>query len=159
MSARSLAAMFPKASKSFLEANAGVVAVPMAATMLPDGAQVARKSVLAVQFEEMWSAANGPAYASEVRVCDEREWRWDYFWPGQTSVALELQGGIYLPLGKKQGGHGTADRMRNDCDKSNEAARQGIRLFKLATGQVTPERIGRLLTDIRRLQASHPYNP
>lgn len=148
MSGFSLAARFPKASASFLAANAG-----LAAPKPPTVAMVlAQKSPLAVQFEAMWTAANGPVYASEVTVCDGRQWRWDYFWPGHPPVALELQGGIYLPLGKGQGGHGTAERMRNDCDKSNEAARQGIRLFKLATGQVTPERVSMILDFIRHHQ-------
>lgn len=129
------------------EGRASSVQIPTAATP-------AKKSPLAVQFEEMWSAAGGPEYAAEVHVCDERAWRWDYFWPGTPPVALELQGGIYIPLSGKQGGHGGAKQMRNDCDKSNEAARQGIRLFKLTTGQVTPERVAMILDFLRKRQTA-----
>ena len=39
------------------------------------------------------------------------------------------------------GGHGAADRMKADCDKLNLATAAGWRVFKLATGQVTPENV------------------
>lgn len=120
------------------------------ATRVVTSPRPAEKSALAIQFESMWEAAGGPIYAAEVSVCDERAWRWDYFWPGNPPVALELQGGIYR-MGV--GGHGAARQYRDDCDKANEAARQGILLFRLATGQVTNERVALILQTLRKRQA------
>ena len=122
---------------------------PKAATVVPAKPE---KSRLAVQWESMWEASGGPPYAVEVKVCDDREWRYDYFWPGEPPIALELQGGVYR-MGV--GGHGAADRMKNDADKSNEAAFQGVRLLKLCTGQVTPERVGMILAFIKKHRTQH----
>ena len=132
MSGISLKARFPKASKSFLEANSALT-LPSASSLKPAVA----KSPLAEKFEAMWAVINGPAYVIELPVVEDRKFRFDYAWPNEW-VALELQGGIYL-AGK--GGHVAPKRFRNDCDKFNRAVCAGWRPCKLATGQVTPENL------------------
>lgn len=91
MSGFSLTARFPKASKAFLEANAGLVA-PKPPTVADQRAQ---KSPLAVKFEQLWEVIGGPMFVTELPVVEDRRWRLDCAWPDEW-VALELQGGIYL---------------------------------------------------------------
>ena len=133
MSGFSLAARFPKASKSFLAAKTGLVAPKPSTVAVP----TPQKSPLAAKFELMWEAIGSPAYVTELQVVEDRRFRFDYAWPDER-VALELQGGIYL-AGK--GGHVAPKRFQNDCDKLNHAARAGWRTCKLATGMVTPENV------------------
>ena len=136
MSGFSLTARFPKASKSFLEANAHLTAPkPPTVATLP-----AQKSPLAVKFELLWDVIGGPAFVTELPVVEDRRWRFDYAWPDER-VALELQGGIYLA---GRGGHVSPKGVQTDCEKFNRAVCAGWRPCKLTNKQIIPENLLRI---------------
>lgn len=61
----------------------------------------------------------------------ERKWRWDFCWVDHM-VALEIEGGIWLPKGAHSGGMA----ITRDCEKSNEAQILGWTIIRATEAHI-----------------------
>jgi len=93
------------------------------------------------KFEALWQRLNGPELETEYRFHPVRRWKADY---RRGNVLIELEGGIY-----SGGRHNRATGYRGDCEKYNAATAMGYRVFRLATGMVTPEHVQPIIDYIR----------
>jgi len=107
------------------------------------------KSPLAAKFEEMWFVCKGPALVPEHRFDPKRKWRFDYAIP-KYHLAIELEGGIH-----QRKGHGSPEGYKRDCRKYNAAAADGWRVFRLASGMITPEDVGFVACTFHRIILEH----
>ena len=86
----------------------------------------------------------------EYRFHPVRRWRFDFAWP-ELRIAVEIEGVLW----QGQGRHQTAQGLAGDCEKYNEAAIAGWRVFRFTQAQVTAGDaflfMQRALTDIRRI--------
>lgn len=71
-----------------------------------------------------WEAAGGPVLVEEYRFHGSRMWRFDFAHP-ESRVAIELEGGVW-----SQGRHVRGRGFEGDCEKYNEAALEGWRVFR-----------------------------
>lgn len=89
------------------------------------------------RFLDQWRLAKGPwPLASEFRFHLTRRWRFDYaFVP--RALAIEIEGGVWTGGAHTRGGH-----FNSDCEKYNEAALLGWRVFRFTTNMMKPEFVG-----------------
>ena len=83
---------------------------------------MAKRSDLEVLMEQQMRDAGFPAFETEHRFAKDigRQWRFDFAWPGYK-VALEVDGGTFLPKGYHTRGTG----FEKDVEKHNVAAMTG----------------------------------
>lgn len=70
----------------------------------------------------------------ELVFAPPRRWRFDFSWPDQL-IAVEIEGGSWVG-----GRHMRGKPFEGDCDKYNEAAALGWRIFRFTTDQVNDGR-------------------
>lgn len=108
-------------------------------------------SALSLSFQARWKGLNGPELTPEYKFHASRRWRFDFVHL-PTMTAIELEGGIFM-----RGRHSRPKGMQNDCDKYNAAATLGYTVFRIATGQVTRERLNQIIQTISsRAQPTAP---
>lgn len=92
----------------------------------------ARESVAEATFALFCRGAKLPPWKRNYRFWKGRKFELDFAWP-DVKVALEIQGVV---RGLLQGGHQTADGMRDDFIKHNKAVLDGWILILVTQGQV-----------------------
>ena len=88
------------------------------------------------------ASAAVPHPIREFRWHHTRQWRFDFAWP-QLRLALEVEGGTWMPKGR----HTTGAGFEADCEKYNAAAISGWRVLRVTGGMV---RSGHALTILER---------
>lgn len=88
-----------------------------------------KMSDLEAQFLMAWRSLDGPAPTCEYPFHPERRWRFDFAWPDKR-VAVEIEGGVW-----SGGRHTRGAGFIEDCQKYNNAAALGWRVFRL-TGEM-----------------------
>lgn len=78
-------------------------------------------------FETIWKQLGGRELTSEYRFDFTRKWRFDFAIP-DNRIAFEIEGGIWT-----KGRHTRAKGFTDDCEKYNEAANQGWRVFRFTS--------------------------
>lgn len=78
-----------------------------------------------------------PDPVREFKFHPKRQWRADFAWP-EYKVIVEVQGGIWMkPTSRGHGkGHAHPKRIRQDCEKSNEAQIMGWLVVKLVDSHI-----------------------
>lgn len=78
------------------------------------------------KFYEMLADRGLPLPVTEYEFsCTDRKWRFDYCWP-LHGVALEVHGGAAM---SSIGAHSSAEGLRNDWAKRNQASIEGYRVL------------------------------
>lgn len=96
-------------------------------------AKQTRRDVLRQRWLTAWRAhalPGLPAWVEEYRPAREvgRKWACDYAWPA-LRVAVELEGGTWLP----KGGHTTGRGYAKNCEKYNWMAAHNWLVFRYTT--------------------------
>jgi hypothetical protein len=100
-------------------------------------------SSLEIKFEKLWKRLFADiVLQSEVRVCRDRRFRFDFAHPA-TKVAIEIHGGLWMG---KRGGHTSAAGRQRDCEKMCVALAEALPLgiafgwtvFTLSGAMITP---------------------
>lgn len=65
------------------------------------------------------------------KIIPGRKFAFDFVWPDHK-LAVEVQGGIWLPAG----GHNTGTGIERDCEKLNLAVLAGWRVLHVTSGMV-----------------------
>ena len=73
----------------------------------------------------------GLAYETEVQVCLDRKYRWDFTLP-EHRIAIEVCGGFY----RGQSGHSSITGLQRDYDKRNVGTMLGWRILTFSTADV-----------------------
>lgn len=81
-----------------------------------------------------------PAPETEVRVCRDRKWAFDYAW-SPWRIACEVEGGVFT-----DGRHTRGLGYTEDCEKYNQAAISGWLVIRATTAMVAD---GRALAALR----------
>ena len=85
----------------------------------------------------------GFKFQTEVRVCKERKWRFDFVLePIKTKIAIEVEGGIWTGHGR----HSTGKGFISDTEKYNYAQLIGYIVLRY-----TPETIPNVINDLKFL--------
>lgn len=87
-------------------------------------------------------AAQLPAPTREYRFHPTRKWRFDFAWP-EALVSLEIDGATWTG-----GRHTRGSGFESDCEKLNEAAVLGWRVFRATRGMVKSGYALRLLESV-----------
>ena len=90
-------------------------------------------------LETHWIQLRGPDYISEYEFHHEREWRFDAAWP-TVKVAVEVEGGTWI-----NGRHNRGKGYAEDCEKYNQAALLGWRVFRLTIDMLENDPVGHLM--------------
>lgn len=77
-------------------------------------------------------------WMTEVLVCDERKWRYDFAHPAMK-LAIEINGGVYT-----QGRHVRGEGFKGDMQKLNSAQLRGWTVL-----QYTPAMLKAMLRDVK----------
>lgn len=109
-----------------------------------------KPSPLEEKFLEEWSKRYDIPLEREYRFAPPRRWRFD-FAHVMAHVAVELEGGIFSG-GRHTRGYG----YQADAEKYNHAAAMGWMVFRLTTGQVTPENLELIHGAIQRRKDGIP---
>ena len=148
---KTVAAMFPKASRSFLEANGALLPSAQAAAPV---ATVKTRSPLAVQFDGIWNVLeDAPPYVEELAGIDGRRFRFDLAWihpvTGKGLLVVELEGTT------RQGGrHQRKDGFESDAEKYLLASLvHDWQVVRLTRKLITPTYLVLIRDKIRKLQA------
>ena len=101
-----------------------------------------RTSPLEAEMALQIRAAGLPVPVREHRFHPSRRWRFDFAYPDEK-IAIEIEGGVWIG-----GRHTRGSGFTSDCEKYNEAARLGWRVFRL-TGEMIRNGYGlRLLESV-----------
>jgi len=84
-------------------------------------------SDLEASFDYYWAVLSGPALEKEYRFHPKRKWRFDRALPKKL-IAIEIEGGIY-----SGGRHIRGKGFTGDCEKYNQAALLGWRVFRFTS--------------------------
>lgn len=104
----------------------------------------AKKSPLAVKFENLWSILGGPDLETECKFHPTRRWRLDYYHP-PSRIGIELEGGIFLP----KSGHSSINGIKRDIEKGNALALLGIHCFRLHAGMIKEETLREIIGRVK----------
>ena len=77
-------------------------------------------------------AAKLPEPERELRFHPVRRWKFDFAWPDKM-IALEVEGGTW---GKGKSRHTTGSGFEKDCEKYNEAALLGWKVFRVTSTMI-----------------------
>jgi very-short-patch-repair endonuclease len=97
-------------------------------------------------FQTLWRQLNGPELQEEFEFHPERHWRFDFC---RGMVAIELEGGTWL----EKSGHTTGKGYSKDCQKYNQAALLGFRVFRFTTDMLANDPVGHLLPVIELMRS------
>ena len=75
-------------------------------------------------------ASPAPDPVAECRFHPVRRWRFDFAWP-DSRVAVECEGGVWT-----RGRHTRGAGYEADCEKYNQAAALGWRVFRCTSGML-----------------------
>lgn len=89
------------------------------------------------EFLTRWRQLGGPELHEEFKFHPERLWRFDFC---RGMVAIELEGGTWL----EKSGHTTGKGYSKDCQKYNQAALLGFRVFRFTADMLTNDPAGHL---------------
>ena len=67
----------------------------------------------------------------ELKFHPTRKWRFDFSWPEQM-IAVEIEGGTW-----SGGRHTTGSGFEKDCEKYNEAAALGWKVYRFTSGMIS----------------------
>lgn len=81
--------------------------------------------LFAIHMEELTERHGIELPKEEHHFHPTRRWRFDFAWP-QRKVAVEIEGGVWT-----RGRHTRGAGFIADCEKYNEAARLGWRVFRM----------------------------
>lgn len=87
--------------------------------------------MLEAALEFQIKAAGLPEPQREAMLVPGRRFRWDFAWPIHR-LAVEVQGGLYLP----KGGHTSAAGVTRDCEKAALALLEGYRPLSVTSEQI-----------------------
>ena len=99
------------------------------------------------KFEMLWvlCAPKWLRLVPEVRVCEDRKWRFDFAVP-ERKVAFEIQGVRGFCRGRVvHGRHSRPEGMKSDAEKLNRATMDGWAVFLLTPDMVYEETIARMV--------------
>lgn len=88
-------------------------------------------SLLEATFKIQLNSKGIRDFQRELRFDPERQWRFDFAWPGRM-VAVEINGGT--EYGKSR--HSKGQGLRDEYEKLNNATWQGWMVFVFDAGQV-----------------------
>ena len=91
-----------------------------------------------------FAAALLPPPIAEYRFAPPRRWRFDFAWP-DLMTAVEFEGGVW-----SGGRHTRGKGFENDCEKYNEAAARGWRVYRFTGGMVDRGEMLTFLTEKMR---------
>jgi very-short-patch-repair endonuclease len=98
---------------------------------------------LSLRFLFIWKALGGPVLTSEHRFHSERKWRFDFCIP-EKKVAVELEGGIWV-----KGAHTRGSHFNSDCEKYNNAALLGWRVFRITTNMIGSKHLEPIIKELK----------
>jgi hypothetical protein len=95
-------------------------------------------------------AAGLPEPQLEARVCADRRWRWDLYWPRARAMhfqglAVEFQGGTWT-----KGAHVRGKQYDSDCEKLAEGQLQGLVVLWVTTDMIKDGRALMLIEAVFR---------
>ena len=93
-------------------------------------------------MEKQIGLAKLPEPVREMYFAKPRMWRFDFAWPDQM-IALEVDGGIWTG-----GRHTKGAGYQADCEKLNEAAVLGWRVFRVTSSMIKTGYALRLLESV-----------
>lgn len=104
-------------------------------------------------FREWFRDFAGIDLTPEHRFAAPRRWRFD-FAHTPTSVAIELEGGVYAG-----GRHTRGAGYEKDCEKYNHAAARGWAVFRLTPGMLRADADGcaSLIRDAIQQRSKHEH--
>ena len=88
---------------------------------------MAKKNEAEELFKIHLEEAGEDGWKREYKFHHTRKWRFD-FAHIQEKIAVEIEGGTWV-----QGRHNRGDGFAKDCEKYNEAARYGWRVYRFPT--------------------------
>jgi very-short-patch-repair endonuclease len=88
-------------------------------------------SRLESKFSLYWRGLQGPPLTPEHKFHPKRKWRFD-FASVETKTAIEIEGGVWTG-----GRHTRGSGYVSDCEKYNEATKEGWAVFRLTSGSIT----------------------
>lgn len=83
------------------------------------------EAVFVLQMLELHQRLGVRLPEREVRFHPTRRWKFDFAWP-ELKIAVEVEGGVW-----SSGRHTRGAGFIADCEKYNEAARLGWRVFRM----------------------------
>lgn len=92
--------------------------------------RITRTSYLEDELERQMKLVGLPEAAREYQFVLTRKWRFDFAWPVQR-IAVEVEGGTWQ-IGRHQRPAG----FERDCEKYNEAAFLGWRVFRFTKNMI-----------------------
>ena len=111
-------------------------------------AKAAKAKEIHDAFMERCIVEGLPTPQTEFVFHDVRQWRFDYlFRVGERMVAVEVEGGLDMPIS----GHKSADGIRRDMEKYNEAQRLGIRVARCEPKTLNDDYVFQLIKDLLSL--------
>lgn len=96
------------------------------------------ESSLELTFAWQWKHLAGRDAPDPVRQFafhGERKWRFDYAWPNHK-VAVECEGGVFVPIAKGVGGHTSIAGILRDVEKYNAAAELGWAVLRVTAKEL-----------------------
>ena len=99
------------------------------------------------EFLRWWNLLSGmppppnPEFEFAKHTAFKRNWRFDFSWPAQH-VAVEIDGGTWMPKHGKKSRHVTGEGYEGDCEKLNAAAILGWRVLRYTTTMLANDPVG-----------------
>ena len=116
-------------------------------------------SALEAKFALYWKALKGPELVRELPFHPFRKWRFDFAHP-HSQTAIEIEGGVHAvaykhricPVCKqaKAGRHNSGRGFVADCEKYNEAAFLGWKIYRLTSAQITVPMVEKIIFAINK---------
>ena len=101
-------------------------------------------SKLSDKFRFIWKALQGPPLIEEVKFHPDRKWRFDFASPNKK-LAIEIEGGIWV-----QGAHSRGAHFNSDCEKYNNAALLGWRVFRITTNMIGTKHLEPIIKEFNK---------
>jgi len=98
-------------------------------------------------FLHWWGLLSGmppppnPEFEFAKHTAFKRNWRFDFAWPAQM-VAVEIDGGTWMPKHGKKSRHVTGEGYEGDCEKLNAAALLGWKVLRYTTTMLANDPVG-----------------
>lgn len=102
-----------------------------AATLAKESAKAKRGSLELAMHQQLRALGLDRGMVREFPVAADRKWRFDFAWPDDRRVALEVEGGTWTG-----GRHVTGAGFEADCEKYSAAAIAGWRVLRVTSSQI-----------------------